>query len=257
MRHSFLDKYSELSSPIHHLDPRIKIILLFTFILFVIFTPPTHLLQFFLYLIVILIVIFLTRVPFSHFLKRSILILPFVLLIAIFIPFLKEGEVAGGYNLGSLHLSVTYNGLWIFWNILIKSYLSVLSMITLSSTTKFPDLLKGLEYFKMPRVMIMLLSFMYRYLFLLIDEAQKCQRAHQSRFFGRNYLAQFKISGNIIGVLFIRTYERGERIYLAMLSRGFDGRAKTLSRLKLGRWDIVFASFFLSGLILIKVLEGR
>ncbi len=257
MRHSFIDKYSDRDSVIHRLDPRTKIVAFLAFILFVIFTPPNLILQFVSYLIVMAAVIALAHLPFSYVLKRSLVIIPFVLLIAIFIPFFKEGEIAGGYNLGSLRLTITYSGLWILWNILIKSWLSVLSIIALSSTTKFPDLLKGLEQLKMPRVMVMLLSFMYRYLFVLIDETERWQRARDSRYFGGQYLRQFKVLGNGLGYLFIRTYERGERVYTAMVSRGFDGKTRTLAASKIGRWDIVFLSAFMICLTLVKALVIR
>jgi len=211
-------------------------------------------LQFFSYLAVIAAIILIARVPFSHVLKRSLVIIPFVVLIAIFIPFFKKGEVAGGYNLGLIRLTITYSGLWVLWNILIKSWLSVLSIITLSSTTKFPDLLKGLEQLKMPKVMVMLLSFMYRYLFVLVDEVERYRRARDSRFFGGQYLQQIRVLGNIIGVLFIRTYERGERVYTAMVSRGFDGKIKTLTRSKITKWDVAFLFSFITYLTVVKVL---
>ena len=253
MRHSFLDKYSYLDSFIHRLDPRTKIISFFVYILFVILTLPPHIYQFTAFLIVIFIIILVSRIPLAYALKRSCVIVPFVLLIAVFIPFVKKGQVAGGYSFGTFHLTVSYDGLWILWNVLIKSWLAVLAMVVLSSTTKFPDLLKGLQKLFAPRMLIMLLSFMYRYIFILIDESMRMERARNSRYFGGKYLKQIKTIANLIGVLFIRTYERGERIYQSMVARGFDGEIKVLNRLKLSKRDFLFTFFFLGSLIMIKL----
>ena len=253
MKHSFLDKYSYLNSIIHRLDPRTKIISFFVYILFVILTLPTHIFQFIAYLIVIFTIILLSRIPFAYVLKRSCVIVPFVLLIAVFIPFFKKGQIAGGYSFGTFRLTVSYDGLWILWNVLIKSWLAVLAMIVLSSTTKFPVFLKGLQKLYIPKILIMLLSFMYRYIFILIDESIRMERARNSRYFGGKYLRQIKTIANLIGVLFIRTYERGERIYQNMVARGFDGEIKVLNRLELSKWDILFSFFFIGSLIMIKL----
>lgn len=247
MRHSFIDKYSDLNSFIHKLDPRCKIVCFLLYILFVVLNAPTNISRFFLYFMVILSVVFLSRLPIVYVLKRSLVVIPFVILVAIFIPFLKENQVSGGYN-----LSGTYNKLTIFWNILIKSYLAVLSMIVLSSTTKFSMLLKGLEMLKVPKILIMILSFMYRYIFVLIDEAERLERARNIRYFGGHYFRQIKIFANIIGLLFIRAYERGERVYQSMVARGFDGEIRTLSNLKFKKVDILFSVIFISILVILK-----
>jgi cobalt/nickel transport system permease protein len=99
----------------------------------------------------------------------------------------------------------------------------------LTSTTKFTSLLKGLERLKVPKIFIMIISFMYRYLFLIVDELQRMERAKKSRTFGKaGRLRIIKTLSNIAGVLFVRSYERAERVYLAMCSRGFDGEIRTL-----------------------------
>lgn len=222
MEHAFLDKYSNLNSIIHRLSPNIKLIFTFSFIVFIILTPATAILKFFIYFAIIFSIIILSKVPVIYVLKKSLIIFPFVIFVTLFIPFLKEGKIIANYNLVIFHLSITENGLLIFWNCLIKSWLSILIMIILSSTTKFQHILKALEFFKTPRILIILLAFMYRYIFLLIDEAMRLERAYNSRYFGGKVIKQIRVIGNMIGFLFIRTYERGERIYMAMCSRGFE-----------------------------------
>ncbi len=252
MHHYFLDKYATLNSIIHHLDPRIKIIIFFSYVLFVVLTPPTEFIKFFLYFLLLFSVIGLSKLPLKFILKRSAVIIPFVLFVALFIPFLKEGEIAGSYSYGNLNFAVTYPGLLILFNVFVKSWLSVTSMLILTSTTKFNDLLKALEYLKFPKVMLLIISFMYRYIFVIADEAMRLKMASEAKNFGNLKLKQrIEIFGNIIAVLFIRSYERAERVYAAMLSRGFDGNFRTIKEFKFSNIDLVFGAIM--GLILMNI----
>ena len=255
MKHSFIDRYSDLNSFIHRLDPRTKLIATMAFILAVALIPPNRWQAFAVYFFLITTLVILSRVPVLYVLKRSLVIMPFVLLIAIFIPFFKEGDVAGSYNIWLWQVSVTYSGLQVLWNILVKSWLSILSLILLTSTTKVSNLLKGLEQLRMPRVMIMILSFMYRYIFILIDEVMRMKQAKDSRSFGGSRWWQLRTIGNMIGTLFIRSYERGERVYAAMLARGFDGHSRTLNHLNFKRADAYFGVSFVLAIILTGVFN--
>lgn len=240
MNHNFLDQHSNLDSSIHRLDPRTKLVTTFLFITAVALTPPDGWPSYALYSAILAVWFILSRVPLSYVLKRSLSVLPFVVLIAVFIPFFQEGEVAGSYSIGLWQVSVTYSGLEVLRNILIRAWLSILSLILLTSTTGMPDLLKGLEQLHMPRVMVMLLSFMYRYIFVLVDEVMRMKQARDSRNFGGRRWWQIRTIGNMIGTLFIRAYERGERVYAAMVARGFDGRSRTLKRLRFKPADAYF-----------------
>ena len=255
MRHSFLDQYSDRDSLIHRLDPRTKLLTSLLFILAVVLTPPGRWPVFALYFILVAALLILSRVPLLYILKRSLVIMPFVVLIAVFIPFFKEGEVAGSYNIWLWQLSVTYNGLQVFWNILAKAWLSILSLILLTSTTRFSQLLKGMEKLRLPSVMTMILSFMYRYIFVLIDEVMRMKQARDSRNFGGGRLRQLGTIGNMIGTLFIRSYERGERVYAAMMARGFNGHTRTLENLNFRLSDVLFALSLGFILILAMVLN--
>ena len=142
-----------------------------------------------------------------------------------------------------------------FWNILVKAWLSILSLILLTSTTKLSNLLKGLEQLRLPRVMVMILSFMYRYLFVLVDEVMRMRQARDSRNFGGGRLWQIRTIGNMIGTLFIRSYERGERVYAAMVARGFDGQTRTLESSSFRQLDAYFGISFGLVLILARVVN--
>lgn len=240
MKHAFLDQYSDLDSFVHRLDPRTKALVVLAFVLVVMATPPTAWPSFALGTILIAGLILLARLPPLYVLKRSAVVVPFVLMIALSLPFFEGGQVAGSYNVGQWQISVTYEGLLVLWNVVVKSWLSALSLILLSATTPFARLLKGLERLGVPRVMVMILSFMYRYIFVLVDEAMRLGRARESRNLGGGLLWRARTLGNMIGTLFLRSYERAERVYQAMLARGFDGEIKTLSELRFGRADLCF-----------------
>jgi cobalt/nickel transport system permease protein len=244
MKHSFIDEYSHLNSVIHRLDPRTKLIASLAFIVAVVLTPASNWWVFAFYFAVVAFMLAFSRLPIGYVLKRSLVVLPFVLLIAIFIPFLKGGEVAASYHIWLWQVSITYDGLMILTNVLVKSWLCILALILLSSTTRLNDLLKGLRQLGMPQVMILILSFMYRYIFVLVDEAMRIQQAHNSRNFGGSWLHHVKTIGHMVGTLFIRSYERGERIYAAMLARGFDGQTHTLYKLRFKQADAYFSVAF-------------
>lgn len=274
MKHAYIDKYSDLDSLIHKLDPRIKIITLFVFIFFVIFTPLevprylsvtsrfswglllTGLITFALYGTLIAILIILSKVPLTFILKRSLVIIPFVLMTAIFIPFFKKGEIAGGYSFGTFKVTLTYDGIMIFWNVLVKAYLCILSMILLVASTKLSNLLKALEKLRLPPIFIMILSFMYRYIFVVVDELMKMRQAKEARTINGSRWLHFKTLTNMIGVLFVRTYERAESVYLAMCARGFDGSIKTINSFHLKMKDLCFLVVIIGLLTGIRIL-GR
>lgn len=256
MKHAYIDEHSHLNSFIHRLDPRIKIISSIAFILFVIFTGPGSFKTFGLYGALMAVLILLSRIPIGFIFKKSLVIIPFVLMMAFFIPFVKSGEVAGGYSFGTLKLTVTYGGLIIFWNCLIKAYLSTLAMILLITSTSFSDFLRALEKLKCPLLFTMIFSFMYRYIFVVEDELLKMQQAKEARSVGGSGWFHARASANMLGTLFIRTYERGEKVYLAMCSRGFDGRIRTMADFKVTIKDLYFLGTMIVVLTGIRILSS-
>ncbi len=237
---SLINSYNEQDSSCHRIDARAKFIFTLLFILCIILTPPDNWSAYIAYFITIISLISLARLPGRYVLKRSLIVMPFVLMLAIFIPFFKEGEIAGSYNIRSWNLTVTYDGIQVMTNLLIKAWLSMLGLIWLTSTTKTNDLFHALGRLHLPQVLVMILSFMYRYIFVIIDEMMRMKQARDSRNFGGGKLWQLRTIGNMIGTLFIRSYERSERVYAAMISRGFDGQTRTLDNLNFRRSDIFF-----------------
>lgn len=253
MRHDFLDRYVTLDSLIHRLDPRTKLVTTFAFLLAVSLTPFGHPLAFVFYGGLIAIVIALSKLPLFFVLKRSLVIVPFVLLIAVFNLFFKGGEAIGGFDLGGWHISIFREGFEVFLAIMVKAFLSILALIVLSATTALPNLLSGMERLGLPRVMVMILSFMYRYIFVLVEEVGRLRQARDSRNFGGRRWHQLRSVGNMIGTLFIRSYERAERVYAAMLARGFEGRVGVSSPLHLRPADVHFGTLFFSAVAAIAL----
>lgn len=233
------------------LDPRSKIISFLAVILCMILTPISRLKDFGLYFLLILAISFLTRITPRQILKRMCILIPFVLFIAIFVPFVKEGHVCCSLKIGYWKLDVTYEGVWTFLNIIIKSSLSILLLVIASSTTTFPDFLQGLDLLRLPRLLVMLMSFMHRYIFVLLDEAKRLMRARSLRYFGSRYVEQFRVLGYMIGVLFIRTFERAERIYSAMILRGFSGEMRGVKRFRFSYIDFLFITGIIVSLMCI------
>jgi cobalt/nickel transport system permease protein len=130
----------------------------------------------------------------------------------------------------------------VLWNVTIKSTVSVLAIILLSSTTPFPEMLKGMERLRVPHLLTTLLSFMYRYIFVLMDELQRMRRARDSRGWRGKWLWQVKVIGHMIAALFLRSYERGERVYAAMLARGYDGGVRTIYLYDFGVMEVGFTA---------------
>ena len=116
--------------------------------------------------------------------------------------------------------------------------------ITLTSTTDMSRLLKGIEKLRIPAITVSIVSFMYRYIFLLIDEVERMLMAFQSRYLKLHFFQRTKIFAQMLGMLFIRTYERGERIYLAMESRGFRGKVHIINELNWTNKDSAFLIVF-------------
>jgi len=248
MKHAFLDEYSHLDSPVHRLDPRAKLVGMAALIVVCVTTPPDLYAAFAVYLGLEIAILVLSRLPLRHVLKRMLIVLPFILMVAVFLPFFSRG--GGSYNLGPV--TVSGNGLVVLWNVAVKSTISVLAVILLSSTTPFPELLRGMEKMRIPHMLTTLLSFMYRYIFVLVDEMQRMRRARDSRGWKGRWVWQAKVIGHMIASLFLRSYERGERVYAAMLARGYGGEVRTLYMHRLGVMEAGFLA-----LVILTPLAAR
>jgi len=204
MKHAFIDGYANLDTALHRIDAKLKIIYLIIFLLAIILTPIQYFFLFLLYGLGVWVLFYLSRVPVRMLFSKLTELLPFAILIAAPLLFKKSG-----YGL--------------FLNCVIKAILASALVLILSSTTKFTVLLEALKKLKFPKLFIDLLAFMYRYSFLLEDQFLRTKRAYASRCVNRKGNFQgVKILSNMLGAIFIRTYERAEQVYLAMCARGYE-----------------------------------
>ena len=225
MNHAFLDQYSGLDSVIHRLDPRAKIIGIGILILFIMLSDILLPRNFLSLGILLTGLVLLSQVPFSFVVKRSLIIIPFSVMIAFFLPFAKEGHVLYQFDSGFFSFRVTQEGILLFMAIVTKSFLAIVATVLLTATIPFSHLLHALGALKCPRMILLVLSFMYRYVFVIEDEFMKMRRAKLSRSVNVSLRQEISTLANMLGVLFLRSYERAESVYLAMCSRGFSGGA--------------------------------
>jgi cobalt/nickel transport system permease protein len=234
MHVDLFDRYHSVHSPVHQLDPRVKVILTVFFILSNVLLPDGAWLAFALSLGWVLLASKWANLGFGFTVQRSFVALPFFLA-GISSIFSLPGAPLRAIDIGPWHLVVTDTGVLRFASIVIRSWLSVQMAILLTATTQFPDLIHALRHLRVPPVLVSIISFMYRYLFVLSDEAMRLVRARQSRSArltghpsGGSIPWRAQVAGNMAGQLFLRSYERSDRVYAAMLSRGYSGQPLTL-----------------------------
>jgi cobalt/nickel transport system permease protein len=211
-------------SPVHRAPAHLKVVALLGFMLTVVATPREWFPVFGVYFAVVLGVIALSRVPLGYIGRRMVIELPFVVF-ALLMPF-----VATGPRVDVLGLSLSEAGLLAGWGLLAKGTLGVMTGLTLAATTEPRDLLVGLERLRMPQQLVQIIGFMIRYLDVVTDEMRRMRIARESRGFSGVGLRAWPVYARTAGALFIRSYERGERVHLAMLSRGYTGATPTGAR---------------------------
>jgi cobalt/nickel transport system permease protein len=167
-----------------------------------------------------------SKIPLPLLFKRALIEIPFIFF-AILMPFFGTGEkfeIAG--------IELYREGLLAGTSIVVKGTLGVLAAVILSTTTTAREILRGLERLKLPAVMVQIASFMLRYVNVISDEMERMKVARESRGFVATGIKHWKVLATSAAALFIRSYERGERVHLAMLSRGFDGNLPSLENNK-------------------------
>jgi cobalt/nickel transport system permease protein len=243
MRHSFFDRYSDLGSAIHRLDPRAKLLMFLALILLAVSTPPYAALAFAGYYLILLVLLLLSRVPPQHILRRLLVVVPFILMATVLLPLFRWEQPAGSATAAAAAGSggAMSPGL-IFANITEKAVFSAFALLLFTSTTPFPKVLEALRRFRLPQLLVLTLAFLYRYHFLLIDEAERILRALKSRGYKARSIGQAKIIGSALGMFLLRSYERSERIYSAMAARGFKGYCTHPGSLRLRALDLILPS---------------
>jgi cobalt/nickel transport system permease protein len=238
----FLDALSYKNTFIHHLDPRTKVIATFALIVTVVSFPKHEIVGLMPFFLFPVLIFSLGDIPVWFILKKVLVVSVFAVFIGIFNPLFDTQVMYHFYG-------IPVSGGWVsFFSILLKFFLTMSSVLLLISTTSFPGICHALRKLGVPEIFISQLLFLYRYLFVLVEEALRMVRARDMRSFGRRGQGM-GVFVNLIGTLFIRTIERAERIYHAMLSRGFSGTIHFIKRDRLGWADFAFLS--ITGVVLI------
>ncbi len=204
-------------SAVHRAPAHLKVATLLGFMLIVVATPRQWYLVFVGYLVVLLAVIAISRVPIGYLARRLVIETPFVVF-ALLVPF-----VATGPRVDVLWFSVSQPGLVASWGLLAKGTLGVIAALTLAATTEPDDLVRGLQRLRLPDLMVQIMGFMIRYLDVVTAELRRMTIAMRSRGCDPRSPRHWPTLARSLGALFIRSYERGERVHLAMLSRGYTG----------------------------------
>lgn len=226
--------YLDHDSPVHRMASHVKIAAMVLFTVVVVLTPREELWAFAGYAALIAVVMGLARVRPGWLLTRSLIEVPFVIF-AVVLPFIGTGE-----TVRVLGLDLSVEGLYGAWNILAKGTLGVWASLLLAATTTPRDLILGLDRLRCPQILTQIATFMLRYLVVILEEARRMRIARLSRGYDPRFLWQVKAFGVGIGSLFLRSYERGERVYLAMISRGYTGRLPAVDPAPAGagQWSV-------------------
>ena len=260
MHDSLFDRFRAGESKLHRLAPTVKVAITILFIFSNALLPDGHWWGFGLSWIFILSLNMVAKLGWSYTFKRSFIALPFAFA-AITAIFALPGRTLAEFDFLFWHLVATDAGLLRFISIVIRSWLSVQVAILLVTVTQFPDLIHALEHLRLPRMLVTVIAFLYRYIFVLSDEVLRLLRARQARSAvlpdqrgGGNILWRAQVAGNMVGQLFLRSYERSDRIYNAMLARGYQGHLRTLNRhgTHLRDWIVLAAATFI--FILLQIL---
>ncbi|MDQ1010251.1 cobalt/nickel transport system permease protein [Streptomyces sp. V4I23] len=214
--------YRHGHSPVHVLPAHCKLVAVLCFVLVVVSTPREAVWAFGGYALLLAGVAAVARVPAGFVLKRLLIEVPFVAF-ALLMPFVVPGE-----RTEVLGVALSVPGLWGAWNILAKGTLGVAASVLLASTTELRSVLLGLQRLRLPSLLVQIASFMVRYGDVIADEMRRMSIARRSRGFEARGVRHWGVLAKSAGALFIRSYERGERVHLAMVSRGYTGTMPVL-----------------------------
>jgi cobalt/nickel transport system permease protein len=237
------------ASRVHRLDPRAKIAGLAGITVVGVSTPPRYWPVLAVCAVALVAVAAAARVGPGVLWSRAKVVLPLVLFVAVFVPFVRGGEKV---HVGPLALS--REGLTTFAAVGSKAAIGTVSAVLLGATTSFPDVLHGLERMRAPRLLTLIAGFMYRYLFVITGEARRMRVALAARGYRPRHALQAAAIGRVAIALFLRTFERGERVYVAMLARGYSGATPRLRALSFARADVLFLTALAAALLPLRVL---
>ncbi|MDH3997294.1 MAG: cobalt ECF transporter T component CbiQ [Desulfuromonadales bacterium] len=228
-----LDLLAMRQTAIHRLDPRAKLITTLLFIVCVVSFNRYEISAMLPFLLFPAVLLGVGELPLGYILRKIMIVIPFALVIGIFNPLFDRQVLM---QLGPIDVW----GGWIScFSILLRALLTASAAIILVAITGFPNICAALEKLGMPQIFAVQLLFLYRYIFVLTDEAVRTARARQLRSFGKRGMGMRQF-GSLAGNLLLRTWERADRVYMAMLARGFDGKVQTRQQGRFGLNELAF-----------------
>jgi cobalt/nickel transport system permease protein len=257
-----LDRHIPGDSLIHGADPRVKVGVTFAFIAALTSLPVAEWAYLAGFCAALWAVALISGIGLTRLLKRTFIAIPFVL-VALPSVFTRGGEALATWDIGFFTLTPTREGIQFVATLMFKSWTAVTAAALLAATTRYLDIIAALHWFRVPSLLVAVMAMMYRYIFLLVEEAGRLLTARNARSAavegypaGGTVRWRAKVAGNMAGSLFIRTMDRSERVHMAMLARGYSGTAsvRTLGGLRAAD-AVVFAA--LLGLLLAAALAAR
>lgn len=243
-----LDRLARLDTPVHRVDPRAKVITTGVFIVCVVSYGKYDLLGLLPFAIFPVVMATEGGLPLGFLGKLLLVASPFALVMGAFNPLFDQEVVA---HVGSVPVS----GGWVSYaSILLRFLLTVAAALVLTATTSFTGVCLALEKLKVPDVLVTQLLLLFRYIFVLGDEATRMGQARRLRSFGRRGMG-WRVHGQMLGQLLLRTFARAQRIYLAMKCRGFDGEIRVARRLHFGAADLVFTLAWSAAFIVFRLVD--
>ena len=232
--------YVHRHSPIHFLAPHAKILAILGLLVIVVATPIQNYIAFIAYFSLVIALVLIAKLPIWQSLKRTTIEIPFIFF-AILMPFVSPDKEAA--KIAAI-------------SIIAKATIGTLLAIILSGTTPAREILRGFETLKMPALIVQIASFMLRYLNVINDEMERMTVARASRGFEPKGIRDWKFLAAAAGALFIRSYERGERVHLSMISRGYDGKLPSVQSQLVAKQEIliIIATLFFA---LVLAIFGR
>jgi cobalt/nickel transport system permease protein len=243
-----LDLLAAGDTPLHRLDARAKVLVVLVFVLCVVSFDKYELSAMLPFFIFPFVMAARGNLPPGYLIRKIGVVIPFAFVVGAFNPFFDRTILL---HIGSIGIS----GGWIScFSIIVRALLTVGTALILVGVTGFADICRALERLGMPQAFAVQLLFLYRYIFVLIEEVARASRAREVRSFG-NKGKGIVPYGNIIGHLLLRTWQRAERIHMAMLARGFTGEFRTTTRGSFGARELLFTAGWAALLLVLRLVN--
>ena len=251
----YIEKYSASEGPLQSIDPRVKLISMIGIVVTAVAaSTPIPLV---ILLVLVLGLAAAARIPLEFFVYRSIIFVPlFAGVIALPLLFIIPGASMAEIEIGPYVAVITREGVYRAAQFFLRVWVCVASLTLLILVTRFSRIIQAMERFKVPSLFVTLTSITFRFIFVLIDEAYRMVVARESRSVGKeSRIGALRSLASMVGTLFIRSYERGERVYMAMLARGYSGQLRSMDYMRLRTRDFVFGLVIASICLAIFLLD--